>query len=225
MTETKAAISWSGGKDSSLALQEVSRAGDLKVACLLTTLTRDFNRISMHGVRRDLLMKQALSLRLSIDEVWIKQGASNDEYSAAMDLAMLRQRDNGVTHVVFGDIFLEDIRRFREERLSKAGMQGVFPLWKKDTRKLATRFVKDGFKAVVCAVDPKALGAGYCGREFDESFLSDLPPSVDPCGENGEFHTFVYGGPIFEEEISVQKGEAVFRDGFCFTDLSLVDYR
>ncbi|MDG6965823.1 MAG: ATP-binding protein, partial [Nitrososphaerota archaeon] len=187
MSGVRAIVSWSGGKDSSLALREALRAEDLKIVCLLTTLTTDYDRVSMHGVRRELLTKQALSLRLPLDEVWITKGASNAEYSSAMRRAMLRHRANGVSHIVFGDLFLEDIRRFREEELLKAEMQGVFPLWKRDTQELAAQFVKDGFKAVVCTVDPKALSANYCGREFDESFLSDLPPSVDPCGENGEF--------------------------------------
>ncbi len=219
MSGVRAIVSWSGGKDSSLALREALRAEGLKIVCLLTTLTTDYDRVSMHGVRRELLTKQALSLRLPLDEVWITKGASNAEYSSAMRRAMLRHRANGVSHIVFGDLFLEDIRRFREEELLKAEMQGVFPLWKRDTQELAAQFVKDGFKAVVCTVDPKALSANYCGREFDESFLSDLPPSVDPCGENGEFHTFVYGGPIFEDEIPVRKGEVVLRDGFCFADI------
>ncbi len=219
MPRTNAILSWSGGKDSSLALQEASESPDLEVVSLLTTLTRDFNRVSMHGVRRTLLHIQARNLRLPLDEVWIGKGASNDEYSSAMREAMLKHRARGVRCVVFGDIFLEDIRRFREDELSKMAMEGVFPLWMKDTTRLATRFVKDGFKAVVCTVDPKALNESYCGREFDESFISDLPPSVDPCGENGEFHTFVYDGPMFEKEVPIRKGEIVLRDGFYFADI------
>ena len=219
MAGAKAVLSWSGGKDSSLALQEVSRSTKLEIVSLLTTLTKDFNRVSMHGVRRALLTMQAQSLRIPLDEVWIRKGASNAEYASAMHQALLRHRASGTRKVVFGDLFLEDIRRFRESELSKAEMEGEFPLWKRNTKRLAARFVKDGFKAVVCTVDPKALGEAYCGREYDESFLSDLPPSVDPCGENGEFHTFVYGGPVFEKEIPVRRGEIVLRDGFCFADI------
>ena len=173
----------------------------------------------MHGVRRVLLHMQARSLRLPLDEVWIGKGASNSEYSSAMREALLRHRTRGLHSVIFGDLFLEDIRRFREDELSKVAMEGAFPLWMKNTKSLADQFVKDGFKAVVCTVDPKVLDGSYCGREFDESFLSDLPPSVDPCGENGEFHTFVYGGPIFEREIPIRKGEIVLRDGFYFADI------
>ncbi|MCL4355902.1 MAG: adenine nucleotide alpha hydrolase [Nitrososphaerota archaeon] len=219
MLRAKAILSWSGGKDSSLALQEASRSADLEVALLLTTLTRDFDRVSMHGVRRVLLNMQARSLRLPLDEVWIGKGASNVKYSSAMHEALLRHRARGLRRVVFGDLFLEDIRRFREDELSKVAMEGVFPLWMKDTKRLAAQFVKDGFKAVVCTVDPKALDRSYCGREFDESFLSDLPPSVDPCGENGEFHTFVYDGPMFEKEVPIRKGGVVLREGFYFADI------
>ncbi|MDG6917051.1 MAG: adenine nucleotide alpha hydrolase [Nitrososphaerota archaeon] len=219
LPRASAILSWSGGKDSSLALQEVLESPNLKVVSLLTTLTRDFNRVSMHGVRRALLRIQARNLRLPLDEVWIRKEAPNDEYSSAMREAMLRHRARGVRCVVFGDIFLEDIRRFREVELSKLAMEGVFPLWMKDTTRLATQFVKDGFKAVVCTVDPRALKKSYCGREFDESFISNLPPSVDPCGEHGEFHTFVYDGPVFEKEVPIRKGEIVLRDGFYFADI------
>jgi uncharacterized protein (TIGR00290 family) len=219
LPRASAILSWSGGKDSSLALQEVLESPNLKVVSLLTTLTRDFNRVSMHGVRRALLRIQARNLRLPLDEVWIRKEAPNDEYSSAMREAMLRHRARGVRCVVFGDIFLEDIRRFREVELSKLAMEGVFPLWMKDTTRLATQFVKDGFKAVVCTVDPRALKKSYCGREFDESFISNLPPSVDPCGEHGEFYTFVYDGPVFEKEVPIRKGEIVLRDGFYFADI------
>lgn len=219
LPRASAILSWSGGKDSSLALQEVLESPNLNVVSLLTTLTRDFNRVSMHGVRRALLRIQARNLRLPLDEVWIRKEAPNDEYSSAMREAMLRHRARGVRCVVFGDIFLEDIRRFREVELSKLAMEGVFPLWMKDTTRLATQFVKDGFKAVVCTVDPRALKKSYCGREFDESFISNLPPSVDPCGEHGEFYTFVYDGPVFEKEVPIRKGEIVLRDGFYFADI------
>lgn len=186
---------------------------------LLTTLTKDFDRISMHGVRRDLLKMQAESLDLPVEEVWIRKDAPNTEYEAQMSRALSEHYSKGVRHVVFGDLFLEDIRKYREERLSSVSMTGVFPLWKKDTAELAAFFIKSGFKAKICTVDPRLLDPSFCGREFDEKFLSDLPSRVDPCGENGEFHTFVYAGPIFDREIEVTMGEVVDRDGFCFADI------
>jgi uncharacterized protein (TIGR00290 family) len=215
----KAILSWSGGKDGSLALYEMSKTKDFKIVSLLTTLTRDFDRVSMHGVRRALLQRQAELLHLPVEEVWIRKGAANAEYESQMAKALARAYSNGIRHVVFGDLFLEGIRRYREENLLKMGMTGVFPLWKRDTKELASFFIERGFKAIVCTVDPKVLDPDFCGREFDKSLLSDLPARVDPCGENGEFHTFVYSGPIFEKEISVRRGEVVSRDGFYFADI------
>lgn len=215
----RALLSWSGGKDSSLALYEVSKSRQYEVVSLLTTMTKEFERVSMHGVRRSLLLEQAKRLRLPIVEVWIRKGAANIEYEEQMSKVLAESYSEGVRHVVFGDLFLDDIRRYREEKLSTTGMSGVFPLWLKDTKMLASYFLEQGFKAIVCTVDPKALSPTFCGREFDASFLTDLPASVDPCGENGEFHTFVYGGPIFDREVEVRKGEVVFRDGFYFADI------
>ncbi|MDE1852306.1 MAG: adenine nucleotide alpha hydrolase [Thaumarchaeota archaeon] len=217
----EAILSWSGGKDSSLAFYELSKSNDFKIVSLLTTLTRDFDRISMHGVRRDLLDEQAKRLGLPLEEVWITKGAPNSEYESEMSKALSKHYSKGVRHVVFGDLFLEDIRRYREDKLSTMNMSGIFPLWKKDTRKLASFFIEHRFRAMVCTVDPKALDPSFCGREFDNSFLSDLPAGVDPCGENGEFHTFVYAGPIFDKEIAIRRGEVVLRDGFYFADILL----
>ena len=218
-TGTKAILSWSGGKDSSLALYEVLKSDDFEVVSLLSTLTRDFDRVSMHGIRRQLLLEQAKRLRLPVTEVWVGRGAGNAEYEEQMSNVLAESYSDGVRCVIFGDIFLEDVRRYRDEKLSKVNMSGVFPLWHRDTRKLAAYFVEQGFKAIVCTVDPKALDRSFCGREFDDAFLGELPSSVDPCGENGEFHTFVYAGPIFDEEIAVRRGEVVLRDGFCFADI------
>lgn len=215
----RALLSWSGGKDSTLALYEVLDEGEFQIASLLTTVTRDFDRISMHGVRRELLERQAAALGLPVEEVWISKGAGNAEYETQMRNVLERFKRGGITNVIFGDLFLEDIRKYREERLAQIGMQGVFPLWKKDTGRLAHLFVERGFKAMVCCTDPRKLGNEFCGSEFDESFLARLPPGVDPCGENGEFHTFVYAGPVFREEIQVTRGEVVVRDGFCFADI------
>jgi uncharacterized protein (TIGR00290 family) len=219
MDRPKALVSWSGGKDSALALDEIGKSGTFEVVSLLTTLTRDFDRVSMHGVRRDLLERQSMLLRLPIEKVWINAGAPNADYEAQMSRSLLRFRAEGVRHVVFGDLFLEDIRRYRERNLSSAGLVGVFPLWGMETGALARDFIKRGFKALLCCVDPRSLDPRFCGREFDESLLSEFPEGVDPCGENGEFHTFVYGGPIFDGELEVRRGEVVTREGFCFADI------
>jgi uncharacterized protein (TIGR00290 family) len=212
-------LSWSGGKDSSLALLELRAVGSREIKALLTTVTVEFDRISMHGVRRSLLHEQASSLDLPLEEVWIPRKSSNEIYETRVKNALMKYRRKGVEEVVFGDLFLQDVRRYREERLGQIGMQGLFPLWGRDTGKLASEFVELGFKAVVCCVDPTRLGKEFCGREYDGSFLESLPSGVDPCGENGEFHTFVYAGPIFKDEIELTKGRVVHRDGFYFADL------
>ena len=219
MPSPKALLSWSGGKDSSLALYDVQQSKDFEVVSLLTTLTKDFDRISMHGVRRALLDMQASRIGVPVEEVWIGRGAANAEYESQLSKALAHNYSKGVRSVIFGDLFLEDIRKYREDRLSAMKMSAVFPNWKKDTKELASYFIKEGFRAILCTVDPKALDPAFCGREFDESLLSDLPAGVDPCGENGEFHTFVYGGPIFDSDIEVKTGEAVLRDGFYFADI------
>jgi len=212
-------MSWSGGKDSALALHEINETGAYKVTALLTTVTKDFDRISMHGVRRTLLHAQAASLGLPVEEVWIPKDASNEAYEAQMKAVLLKHRDEGIEEVAFGDLFLQDIRAYREERLGQIAMKGLFPLWGRDTAKLAREFVELGFMAVVCCIDPRRLPREFCGREYDSSFLESLPSGVDPCGENGEFHTFVYAGPIFKNEIAIETGEVVLRDGFFFADL------
>jgi uncharacterized protein (TIGR00290 family) len=219
MPSPRALLSWSGGKDSSLALHEVRKSKDFEVVSLLTTLTKDFDRVSMHGVRKALLDIQASRIGLPVEEVWLSKGATNAEYESELSEALAHSRARGVRSVIFGDLFLEDIRKYREERLSAMNMTAVFPIWKKDTKELASYFIKEGFKAILCTVDPRALDGTFCGREFDESLLSDFPAGVDPCGENGEFHTFVYGGPIFQKDLDVRKGEVVLRDGFYFADI------
>jgi uncharacterized protein (TIGR00290 family) len=208
---------WSGGKDSALALYEVLNSRNYDVVALLTTVAKDHDRISIHDVRRVLLERQAKALRIPLEEVFILKGASNAEYETVLLEALKRHRGNGVSSVVFGDLFLEDIRKYREHLLEKAEMNGVFPLWKKDTARLARTFVSLGFKAVVTSVDLRVLGKDFAGREYDEKFLLDLPASVDPCGENGEFHTFVYDGPIFHGRVMFKKGELVLRDNRFYT--------
>ena len=208
----KVVVAWSGGKDSALALYEVLSSGSYEVLELLTTVAKDQDRISIHGVRRVLLEQQAQALRFPLEELFLPKGASNAEYEAELLKALKRHRDNRVSSVVFGDIFLEDIKKYRENILAKAGLKGVFPLWKKNTKRLAHVFISLGFKAVITSVDSNVLGKDFAGREYDEKFLSDLPFNVDPCGENGEFHTFVYNGPIFREKVGFEKGELALRD-------------
>jgi len=212
-------LSWSGGKDSALALQEVIRGQKYRVKALLTTVTEEYDRISMHGVRRSLLSAQASSLGLPLEEVWIPKKASNEIYEDRMRRVLTKHKDRGVEQVVFGDLFLQDIRSYREDRLARIGMRGIFPLWGRDTAKLAREFIGTGFRAVVCCVDPRKLPGEFCGKEYDAAFLESIPGSVDPCGENGEFHTFVHAGPIFSNELPITKGEVVLRDGFYFVDL------
>jgi uncharacterized protein (TIGR00290 family) len=174
----------------------------------------------MHGVRAALLDRQAESLDLPLDKILISTGADNAEYESKMSEKLFFHKKRSVTHVAFGDIFLEDLRKYREGNLKKAGLKALFPLWKKDTHKLARAFIELRFKAVVTCVDTKVLDKKFCGREYDASFLGDLPKGVDPCGENGEFHTFAYAGPVFKEKIGFQKGEMVLRDNrFYFCDL------
>jgi uncharacterized protein (TIGR00290 family) len=216
----KAIFTWSGGKDSIMALYELQKAGSYEVSALLTTVTADYDRVSMHGVRRSLLEQQAKSLGYPLEGVLISRDASNEEYEAKMKETLEKYRDVGVRNVVFGDIFLQDIRKYREENICSIGMKAVFPIWKRNTTELARTFVDLGFKAVVTCVDSKSLGKAFVGRPFDERFLSELPSNVDPCGENGEFHSFVYDGPLFRQSLSFRLGEIVLRDErFYFCDL------
>jgi uncharacterized protein (TIGR00290 family) len=208
----KVVVAWSGGKDSALALHEVLNSGSYEVVALLTTVAKNNDRISIHDVRRVLLEQQAESLRVPLEELFILKGASNVEYELVLLEALKRHRGNGVSSVVFGDLFLEDIKKYRGYILAKAEMNGVFPLWQKDTKQLARTFINLGFEAVVTSVDSQVLGKAFAGRTYDEKFLLDLPPNVDPCGENGEFHTFVYNGPLFSEKVHFKKGAISLRD-------------
>jgi uncharacterized protein (TIGR00290 family) len=211
--------SWSGGKDSCRALYELQKSSNIRIEALLTTLTRDFDRISMHGVRRVLLEQQAASLGLPLHPVFISKGASNQEYETNMGEALATYRQRGIDTVVFGDLFLEEIRAYREQQLAKHGMTGLYPLWKRDTSKLIREFLALGFKTAVVCVDPAQLDASFVGRVIDEDFLVQLPAQVDPCGENGEFHTFVFDGPMFNTAVKFSFGEIVNRDSFWFCDL------
>jgi len=213
-------LSWSGGKDSALALHELRRSPDHEVVGLLTTVTAEYGRISMHGVRRELLDRQARSAGLPVTVVEIPAGGSNEEYAARMGAALEEMRGRGVMTIAFGDLCLEDIRRYREEMLGGVGMRALFPLWGRDTAELAREFVSLGFRAVTSCVDSQALDRSFVGRLYDPAFLDELPPEADPCGENGEFHTFVFDGPVFAEPVEARPGEIVLRDGrFWFCDL------
>ena len=210
---------WSGGKDSAMALHALRLAAGCRVTALLTTITEEYDRISMHGVRRALLERQAESLGLPLHAVLIPPQCINATYEARMKEALAQHFEQGVRRVAFGDIFLEDLRVYRENNLAQVGMTAIFPIWKRDTRELAREFMFLGFRAMAVCVDPRVLDASFAGRELDASFFADLPPGVDPCGENGEFHTFVFDGPIFKTPIACRTGEKVMRDGFCFCDL------
>ena len=204
-----------------MALHALRAAGDCRVAALLTTITEEYDRISMHGVRRALLKRQAESLGLPLHAVLIPPQCINATYEARMNEALTKHFVRGVRRVAFGDIFLEDLRVYREKNLAQIGMQALFPIWKRDTRELAREFVRLGFRAITVCVDPRVLDASFAGRELDASFFADLPPGVDPCGENGEFHTFAFDGPEFKTPIAFRVGETILRDGFCFCDLLL----
>jgi uncharacterized protein (TIGR00290 family) len=212
-------FSWSGGKDSAMALHALLQHSDFEVVALLTTVTAGFDRISMHGVRRELLHQQAESIGLPVEEVAIPSQCPNSIYESRMAETLVRLRERGVQHFGFGDIFLRDLRTYREKNLEKIGAEAIFPLWDLDTRGLAARFVNDGFRAITVCVDPRKLDKTFGGRELNSTFFEQLPADVDPCGENGEFHTFVFDGPIFRSPILVETGEIVERDSFVFCDV------
>jgi uncharacterized protein (TIGR00290 family) len=212
-------MSWSGGKDSCLALYEIQKSSNYRVAALLTTITRGDDRISMHGVRRLLLERQATSLGLPLHQVLISKGANNEEYETAMAQAFNEYHQNGIDSVVFGDLFLEEIRAYRDQFLTKYRMKGLYPIWRRNTTDLIKEFIELGFKAVLSCVDSKTLDKSFAGKTIDEDFLYSLPAIIDPCGENGEFHTFVYDGPSFAQPVKFAIGETVSRDGFWFCDL------
>jgi len=220
----KVLVSWSGGKDSALVLYELLKSAQYEVAALLTTLTEDYDRVSMHGTRRRLLTGQAEALGFPLEKVYISKSASNAEYESRMGEVLTRYLRAGVGSVAFGDIFLGDLRKHREENLSRLTMTGIFPLWRRNTAGLAEYFVDSGFKAVVTCVDSEYLSGDFVGREYGREFLSDLPDGVDWCGENGEFHSFVYDGPILHQAIRHRQGETVLREErFWYSDLKAVN--
>ena len=206
----KAIFSWSGGKDSAYCLQKVLAEDIFDVKYLLTTVNYNFKRVSMHGVREELLDAQANSIGIPLIKVWVKEG-TNDEYEKQMSEILLKAKSEGIEHVIFGDIFLEDLRIYRENNLAKVEMKAVFPLWKIDTTDLIQDFIKKGFKTITCCVNDGFLNEDWVGKEIDAFFINQLPKVVDPCGENGEYHTFCYEGSIFKKKINFQMGEKIYK--------------
>ena len=218
-------LAWSSGKDSAMSLHVLRQEGEVEVVGLLTTLNQAFDRVAMHAVRRALLLAQAEAAGLPLVVVPIPWPCPNDAYEAAMSAALDEARADGVEGVAFGDLFLEDIRRYREEKLAGTGLRPIFPLWQRPTRALAEEMIAGGLRARITCIDPRVLPPTFAGRAFDADLLADLPGSVDPCGENGEFHTFAWDGPMFRHPIPIELGEVVERDGFVFADLLPADER
>jgi uncharacterized protein (TIGR00290 family) len=212
-------MSWSTGKDSAFALWEARKSGEVEIVALLTTVTTTSGRVSMHGVREELLDQQAAFLGLPCWKVPIPSPCPNEVYEREMSRVLAKAQTLGVTHVIFGDLFLEDLRKYREAKLAEIGMTAVFPLWHRDTAVLAREMIESGLRAIITAIDPRVLEKSFAGRFFDTALLQDLPASVDPCGENGEFHSFAWAGPMFEKPIPVEVGEVIERDGFVFADV------
>jgi uncharacterized protein (TIGR00290 family) len=217
----KALIAWSSGKDSAWALHEVRRAGNYDVIGALTTLTETFDRVSMHGVRAEILRAQCAAAGLAQVIAPIPYPCPNEVYEARMADALARARADGVTHVIFGDLFLQDVRAYREQKLAGTGIAPVFPLWQRPTDALAREMIAAGLETYLVTVDLKRLAKNFAGRRFDAALLADLPPGTDPCGENGEFHTCAVAGPMFARRIAVTAGATVERDGFAYADLRL----
>jgi uncharacterized protein (TIGR00290 family) len=219
MARPQALIAWSSGKDSAWALHEVRRAGDFEVVGALTTVTDEFARVSMHGVREDLLQAQLAAAGLLAIVVRIPYPCPNEIYERNMAAAIEAAKARGVTHMIFGDLFLEDVRAYRERQLEGTGIVPVFPLWQRPTAPLAREMIAAGVEAHLSTVDLKKLPAAFAGRRFDAALLDALPAGADPCGENGEFHSFVSAGPMLKSRVAVKVGDTTERDGFAFADL------
>jgi uncharacterized protein (TIGR00290 family) len=215
----KVIVSWSGGKDSALSLYEIQRSGRYQVVSLLTSINEQHDRVSMHGVRREMLEQQARALGLPLIKIPIPMDCSEEEYESRLIGVLNQVKSDGVKQVVFGDIFLEWIKEYREKNLAKVGMTPVLPIWGRDTRELAQSFIALGFKAVITCVNTGAMPESFLGRVFDERLLAELPPGVDPGGENGEFHSFVFAGPIFQKSLPYSLGRTVFMNSYGFRDV------
>jgi uncharacterized protein (TIGR00290 family) len=218
-------LSWSSGKDSAWSLYLLRNQTDCEVVGLLTTFNQEANRVAMHGVRRSLVEAQAKAAGVPLWDVDLPSPCSNADYEIIMKETCKSAVQEGIDYIAFGDLFLSDIRAYRQKQLEKTGLQPIFPVWGMPTRELAVSMIESGVRAKLTCIDSKLLAPEFAGREFNEQLLSDLPPEIDPCGENGEFHTFVYAGPMFERDLPVELGEIVSRDGFVFADLSLSQYK
>ncbi|MGB8063726.1 MAG: ATP-binding protein [Candidatus Sulfotelmatobacter sp.] len=217
----KILLSWSSGKDSAWTLHTLRQRGEVEVVGLLTTINSHFQRVAMHGTRHTLLKAQADAARVPLWEVPLPWPCSNDIYEAAMSAACAQAIQQGISAIAFGDLFLEDVRRYREDRLRGTGLEPMFPLWERNTRELISEMLDGGLRACIVCVDPSKCPVDLIGRDLDFDVVRRLPAAVDPCGENGEFHTFVYAGPMFREPIPIEAGECVTRDGFLFADVLL----
>jgi len=216
-------LSWSGGKDSTMAAYQLLASQKYEIAALLTTVTEGFDRISMHGVRRELLERQADSLGIPLRKIMIPQDCSNEIYETRMREAMSHIKAQGITKIAFGDLFLQDVKQYRDKQLAQEGMTGLYPIWMRDTDELARTFICLGFRALLACVDTQSIDASFAGREIDLRLLQDLPDSADPCGEYGEYHSFVYAGPIFKNAIACRAGDRVMRNQrFNYCDIVAV---
>lgn len=215
----KLLVSWSSGKDSAWTLHVLRQSNEYEIVGLLTTINASFDRVAMHGVRREMVEAQAAAAGLPLWAVPLPWPCSNEQYEAAMGAACAKALDAGVEAVAFGDLFLEDVRQYRIDHMRGIGLTPIFPLWKLETRQLLRDMWAGGIRSRIVCLDPRKLAASFAGRDLDESLLDEFPPGIDPCGENGEFHTFVYDGPMFAHAIALQNGDTVTRDGFVFTDV------
>lgn len=223
-TRPQVMMAWSSGKDAAWALHQLKLSDRCDIKVLMTTLNATFDRVAMHGVRHECLVLQAQSVGIPLLPVMLPWPCSNEAYESAMASALQEaQQHYGITHVAFGDLFLEDVRRYREDRLAGTGIEPLFPLWGRNTRDLAEEMIEAGLKARITCLDPKKLSIRMAGQVFDRALLAELPRTVDPCGENGEFHTFVHDGPMFTRPVAIQMGQTVERDGFVFADLMRSD--
>jgi len=220
MNPMKVLVSWSSGKDSAWMLHVLKQDGSIEVGGLLTTMNEQFDRVAMHAVRRKLVEAQAAAAGVPLRTVPLPWPCSNEEYEARMRTAVGQAVAEGFTHVAFGDLFLEDVRKYREEKLAGSGLTPLFPIWGIPTDELADRMVVHGLRSVLTCINPKQLDRSFAGRQFDRSLLDDLPPGVDKCGERGEFHSFAWDGPMFNRAVGITVGEVVERDGFVFADIS-----
>lgn len=219
MIKKKTLMSWSSGKDSAWALHKLLQNPEIEVVGLFCTVNREFNRVAMHGVSVELLLQQAARIGLPMELIEIPYPCSNEEYENIMEKFVEKAKNNAIEFFAFGDLFLEDIRNYREQKLSSCGIKPVFPIWGSPTDALAKEMINNGLKTIITCIDPKQIPQEFVGKEFNDKFLASLPESVDPCGENGEFHSFVYDAPMFNSPIQISVGEIIHRDNFIFADL------